>query len=148
MKLTEQNERILKQFSEMMINRMEQVKAGDWEKGWLGAPKGGAPVNINGKAYKGSNVMMLLLAGAMNDYEYPVYCTMLQANKMHAHIKKGEKSTPVIYWEHIYKDAANRTIDEDTYRNMSDAERADCSRIPVLKSYRVFNIARASVMVA
>lgn len=41
MKLTEQNERILKQFSEMMINRMEQVKAGDWEKGWLGAPKGG-----------------------------------------------------------------------------------------------------------
>lgn len=145
MKLTEQNERILKQFSEMMINRMEQVKAGDREKGWLGAPKGGAPMNINGKAYKGSNVMMLLLAGAMNDYEYPVYCTMLQANKMHAHIKKGEKSTPVIYWEHIYKDAANRTIDEDTYRNMSDAERAGCSRIPVLKSYRVFNIAQTNL---
>lgn len=35
MRLTEHNEKVLQQFSEMMISRMEQVKAGDWEKdGW------------------------------------------------------------------------------------------------------------------
>lgn len=145
MKLTEHNEKVLQQFSEMMITRMENVKAGDWEQGWLGTPRGGVPVNINGKAYNGSNVFMLLLDSAMNEYEVPVYCTMLQANKMHAHINKGEKSTPIIYWDYIYKDAANRTIDEQSYRNMSEAERAGCNKIPVLKSYRVFNIAQTNL---
>ncbi len=50
MKLTEHNEKVLQQFSEMMISRMEQVKAGDWEKGWLGAPRGDTFVK-NAKAY-------------------------------------------------------------------------------------------------
>ena len=148
MKLTEQNGKVLKQFAGMMIARMEEVKAGDWEKGWLGASKGGMPVNVNGKPYNGGNVFMLLLDSAMKGYEVPVYCTMLQANKMHAHVNKGEKSTPVIFWDHVYKDGADRVIDEDAYSSMSDTERAPCKRIPVLKAYRVFNIARASVMVA
>lgn len=43
MKLTEHNEKVLQQFSEMMISRMEQVKAGDWEKGWLGAREEACP---------------------------------------------------------------------------------------------------------
>lgn len=145
MKLTEQNGRILKQFADMMIARMEAVKAGDWEKGWLGASKGGVPVNINGKAYRGGNVFMLMLDSAMKGYDVPVYCTMLQANRMHAHVNKGEKSTPVIFWEHVYKDGDGRQIDEDAYHNLSDAERASCKRIPVLKAYRVFNIAQTNL---
>lgn len=145
MKLTEHNEKVLQQFSEMMISRMEQVKAGDWEKGWLGAPRGGVPVNINGKAYNGGNVFMLMLDTAIRGYEYPVYCTMLQANKMHAHINKGEKSMPVIFWDFIYKNAANKTIDEAQYNSLSDAERRQCAKIPVLKSYRVFNIEQTNL---
>lgn len=145
MELTGQNGRIMSQFAEMMIARMEAVKAGDWEKGWLGAPKGGVPVNVNGKAYRGGNVLMLMLDSAVKGYEVPVYCTMLQANRMHAHINKGEKSAPVIFWDHVYKDGDGRTVDGDAYSSMSDAERASCRRIPVLKCYRVFNIAQTNL---
>ncbi len=145
MKLTGYNEKVLRQFAEMMIERMEAVKAGDWEKGWLGASKGGVPVNVNGKAYRGGNVFMLMLDSAMKDYDVPVYCTMLQANKMHAHINKGEKSTPVIFWEYVYKDAAGRKIDYGAYSQMPKAERILCKKYPVLKCYRVFNIAQTNL---
>lgn len=145
MKLTGQNEKVLRQFAGMMIERMEEVKAGDWEKGWLGAPKGGVPVNIDGKAYRGGNVFMLMLDSAMKGYDVPVYCTMLQANKMHAHINKGEKSTPVVFWEFVYKDADRTKMDYEAYSRLTDEERAACKKFPVLKCYRVFNIAQTNL---
>ena len=44
-------------FAEMMIARMEQMKASDWKKGWIGGASGfaGLPQNVGGRNYSGSN---------------------------------------------------------------------------------------------
>lgn len=43
-------------FAEMMIGRMEQMKASDWKKGWIGGASGyaGLPQNVGGRNYSGS----------------------------------------------------------------------------------------------
>ena len=53
-------------FAEMMIARMEQMKASDWKKGWIGGASGfaGLPQNVGGRNYSGSNSFFLQLQTA------------------------------------------------------------------------------------
>ena len=43
----------LDRFTEMMIGRMEQMKASDWKKGWIGRASGyaGLPQNVGRRNY-------------------------------------------------------------------------------------------------
>ena len=52
----------LDRFTEMMIERMEQMKSSDWQKGWIGgAGYAGLPQNVGGRNYSGSNSFFLQL---------------------------------------------------------------------------------------
>lgn len=145
MKYTEHNEKVMQNFADMMIERMEQMKAADWQKGWIGTAFNEGPVNISGNSYAGVNTFLLLLHSGMKGYDYPIYCTVRQANKMGAHVNKGEKSMPVIFWDRIVKDENGRTIRYESYQQMSAAEQQRCEVYPVLKSYSVFNIAQTNL---
>lgn len=50
-------------FAEMMIARMEQMKASEWKKCWIGGASGfaGLPQNVGGRNYSGSNSFFLQL---------------------------------------------------------------------------------------
>ena len=128
-------------FTEMMIDRMERLKAGDWKKGWIG---GGAvmgmPQNLTGRNYSGSNSFFLQLDSAMHSYRTPVYMTFHQAMNEGLHIKKGSTSMPVIYWDLTVKDKDGHKVSRDDYRNMTESERQLCDVRPFMKSYMVFNI--------
>lgn len=80
-------------FAEMMIARMEQMKASDWKKGWIGGASGfaGLPQNVGGRNYSGSNSFFLQLQTAAQGYRLPVYLTFKQAHNLKAHVLKGEK---------------------------------------------------------
>lgn len=93
-------------FAEMMIGRMEQMKASDWKKGWIGGASGyaGLPQNVGGRNYSGSNSFFLQLHTAANGYDLPVYLTFKQAHNLKAHVLKGEKAFPVVYWDMMVKD--------------------------------------------
>lgn len=145
MKLTEHNEKVLSKFSEMMINRMKQVKASDYKQGWLGKTTGGSPMNLDGRNYSGGNVFMLMLDCAMQNFDLPIYCTIRQANRLGAHINKGEKSMPVIYWDFSVKDQNGKPMRYEDYKNMSASEQQKCQCIPFLKSYNVFNIQQTNL---
>ena len=64
-------------FAEMMIARMEQMKASDWKKGWIGGASrfAGLPQNVGGRNYSGSNSFFLQLQTAAQGYQLPVYLT-------------------------------------------------------------------------
>lgn len=145
MKLTEHNEKVLQQFSEMMIERMQQVKAENWQQGWLGTTKGGTPMNIEGNAYRGGNVFMLMLDCAMQSYEFPIYCTLRQTNRLGAHVNKGEKAMPVIYWDFTITTPDGCKIAVEEYRQLSETGRKACKALPFLKSYHVFNIQQTNL---
>ena len=70
-------QKAIEKFTEMMISRMESMKAGDWKKGWIDGAVYGMPQNISGRNYSGSNSFFLQMDTAMKGYKTPVYMTFL-----------------------------------------------------------------------
>lgn len=145
MTLTEHNEMVMEKFATMFIERMKQMKASNWKQGWCGKVVGGSPVNIEGKEYKGSNTFMLMMDCALHNWEFPIYCTLRQANRLGAHINKGSQSMPVIFWDLSVTAPDGKKIPADVYRKMSKAEQDKCKAHPFLKSYNVFNLAQTNL---
>ena len=134
-------------FAEMMIERMERMKASDWKKGWIGGASGfaGLPQNVGGRNYSGSNSFFLQLHTVDKGYDLPVYLTFKQAHNLKAHVLKGEKAFPVAYWDMIVKDKYGQKISSDEYRAMSKEEKKDLEVIPFVKSFPVYNVAQTNL---
>src|SRR5580700_1254413 len=76
--------------TDKIIAQLEQGVA-PWRKPW----KSEAPINlISGKAYRGVNPFLLAPMGYGSRY----WLTFNQANKLGGHIKRGEKSSVVMFW--------------------------------------------------
>ena len=131
----------LDRFAEMMVERMERMKDSDWQQGWIGgARSAGLPQNILGRNYSGSNSFFLQLYSAQQGYELPVFLTFKQAHNFKAHVLKGEKSFPVIYWDMLVRDKDGKKVSSDEYRTMSRDERKNLDVIPFVKAFPVYNI--------
>ena len=131
----------LDRFAEMMVERMERMKDSDWKQGWIGgACSAGLPQNVLGRNYSGSNSFFLQLYSAQQGYELPVFLTFKQAHNFKAHVLKGEKSFPVIYWDMLVRDKDGRKVSSDEYRAMSRDERKNLDVIPFVKAFPVYNI--------
>lgn len=136
-----QGNKALDKFSEMMIERMERLKADDWKKGWIGGcTVMGMPQNLTGRNYSGTNSFFLQLDAAMHNYKTPVYMTFHQAANEGLQIKKGSTSMPVIYWDLSIKDKNGHKVSRDDYKNMTSSEQQLCDVRPFMRSYLVFNV--------
>lgn len=135
----------LDRFAEMMVERMERMKSSDWRQGWIGgASSAGLPQNVLGRNYSGSNSFFLQLYSAQQGYELPVFLTFKQAHNFKAHVLKGEKSFPVIYWDMLVRDKTGKKISSDEYRAMSGDERKNLEVIPFVKAFPVYNLAQTN----
>lgn len=143
MKTNKRTEQALRSFAEMMIKRMNQMKDSQWEKPWIELRH--EPVNFEGKTYNGMNTLFLSIDTICNQHPYPIYVTIKQANRMGARVNKGAESTPILFWERIYKDDSGNTVHPDTLRAMTDDERAALRASNVLKVYNVFNVAQTNL---
>lgn len=95
-----------------------------WRKPWT---CGGAPRNlVTGKAYRGLNVFLTIMQG----YASPYWLTFKQAQDLGGQVRKGEKGTPVIFW--------NRTMRQVEGENGNIEEK----EIPFMRYYTVFNLAQ------
>ncbi len=97
-----------------------------WQKPWTGVNSPNSPRNlISKKPYSGMNHFILSSAC----YESPYWVTYKQAKQKGGCVRKGEKATPVIYWNMI-------KVDSDKV----DAKGKKVKKvIPMLKHYYVFN---------
>lgn len=134
-------------FAEMMIGRMEQMKASDWKKGWIGGASGyaGLPQNVGGRNYSGSNSFFLQLHTVANGYDLPVFLTFKQAHNLKAHVLKGEKAFPVIYWDMLVKDKDGKKVSSEEYRAMNKEEKEGMEVIPFVKAFPVYNVAQTNL---
>lgn len=90
-----------------------------WQKPWKGGQR---PTNlVSGKAYRGINVLLLGTTG----FTSPYWLTYKQATDLGGHVRKGEKSTLVVFWQML---------------RVKDKETGDPKTIPMLRYYRVFNL--------
>lgn len=93
-----------------------------WRKTWSAGS--GMPKNlVSKKEYRGINIFLL---SAM-PYSSPYWLTYKQATDLGGHVRKGEKSTPVIFWKMLDK------LNQD-----QDDEKAT-GKIPMLKHYNLFS---------
>ena len=87
----------------------------------------GRPRNIGGRLYRGCNA--LFLHPALHGYRDPRWATIKQINDAGGRVKPGESSSIATFWTFWAKPI---TDDAGTVTNQ---------RIPVLRQYRVFNVA-------
>ena len=75
---------------------IEKLKEGTvpWQKPWLAAQN-----IISRKPYQGINALLL----GSSDFKSPFWLSFKQALDLGGHVKKGERSTPVIYYKFLEK---------------------------------------------
>jgi len=80
---------------------------------------------VTGRKYQGINVWLLMASS----YASPYWLTFNQVRDLRGTVRKGEKSSIVVYWNFKEVDELNEDTGEVEHKN-----------IPFLKYYRVFNV--------
>ena len=108
---------------------IEQLEQGTrpWMQPWGAGGSPVRPLRHNGVPYRGINTVLLWMETQARGYNSPYWMTYKQSQEMGAQVRKGEKSTLV-----VYAGAIERT---DTGDNGEEIEK----RIPFMKGYAVFN---------
>jgi len=97
-----------------------------WRTPITGAGGDGMPKNlISNKAYRGVNAFLLAITTWIKGYESSYWITYKQAREKGGHVRKGEKSTNVIFWKQ---------------HEIEDTKTNDKKIVPVLRHFNVFNI--------
>lgn len=92
-----------------------------WHKPWVGGAALALPKNLHsGKPYRGVNTFLL----HSMEFASPYWLTFNQALQRGGAVRKGEKSTPVVFWKWLEPG-------EDA---------PDKKKIPMLRYYSVFNV--------
>ena len=99
-----------------------------WQAGHAAGPVS-RPLRHNGQPYSGINVITLWATAMERGFAAPIWMTFKQAKQLGAHVRKGEKSAPVVYCNTLVRTETDEQTGEEE-------ERA----IPFLKGYNVFNV--------
>lgn len=97
-----------------------------WQAGHAAGPVS-RPLRATGEAYRGINVLMLWAAAMEKGYVCPIWMTFNQAQKVGAHVRRGEKGSLVVF-ANTYKKKEQDEEGEETEREVA-----------FLKGYQVFN---------
>lgn len=116
-----------------IIELMERGGA-EWAKGWATSPAA-LPRRVTGEAYRGINHFLLGMIGADRGFASPTWMTFNQAKELGGMVRKGEKSSPSIYFGTVEKDSG-----EGAGEGQSDGDSEGTRRIPFARLYRVFNV--------
>ena len=111
--------------TDQVISLLEQGKI-PWQKPWRGGAAGMPKNAISKKPYRGVNVFLLGMKAEFLGYDSPYWLTYKQASELGGNVKKGEKSTLVIFWKPLEKDNPDKPDSPDRYM--------------VLRYYNVFNV--------
>ena len=104
---------------------LEKLEAGTvpWHRPWK---SGGCPKNlVSGKEYRGVNIWLLGSQG----FTSPFWVSYKQAQQLGGAVRKGERSTPCIFWKFLERDTENPVTGE-----------VESKQIPLLRYYNVFNL--------
>ena len=145
-------QRVEEEIADRIIELLDQGELPPWEKGWRNS-KSGDPVNaLTMKPYRGINRWLTLITQQSMGYDDPRWLTYRQAEGLGGHVRKGEKSTSIIFWKQVsFRPREDGDETQNQTRGNKQAKQAnanngnppDESRIrtyPMLRSYRVFNV--------
>lgn len=130
------------------ITELLQSHLEDWNKPWIaiGQDNDYARNPSTGLYYRGINQFLLSFSLMKKEYLNNVWMTFKQIKDRDGQVLKGEKSTPVIFYKTAWIDKNKKYYKPETVKAMGVARMAELAvgPIPVLKLYRVFNVAQTS----
>jgi len=110
--------------TERIIQQLEQGTV-PWRKPWCGAAF--APRNVVSKRpYRGINAFLL----SCSELASPYWLTFKQARQLGGSVRKGERSTPVVFWK---------------WNEVTDQETGEPRQAPILRYYSVFHISQCEL---
>lgn len=99
-----------------------------WRSPILGRSSAGHPKNMDSrKPYRGVNVFLLAFTAYAHGYESSYWMTYKQAKEKGGNVKKGEKSSLVVFWKQL---------------ETKDRQTGEEKTIPMLRYYNVFNLSQ------
>ncbi len=110
---------------------IEAIEAGgaQWSRGWL-MNAAGNPLRVTGDQYRGINAFLLGLISGARGFTSPTWMTFKQAIDLGGGVRKGEKSSPVVFYKQLQVE-----------REATDgAEEGESDTIRMARLYRVFNV--------
>jgi len=117
-------------YAEITNRIVEKLNEGvvPWKMPFL--VNGNLPMNfISDRTYRGINLFLLGLEGYMSPY----WLTYQQVDDVNGKVNKGEKSTPIKYFKML------------EIKDKKSKKESEVKNIPLLKRYRVFNIAQTTL---
>ena len=103
-----------------------------WVRPWNAEHAAGRitrPLRHNGQPYTGINILSLWASASVQGFAAPIWMTYHQAVELDAHVRKGEKGSPVVYANSITRNETDTDSNVDVARD-----------IHFLKGYTVFNV--------
>lgn len=96
-----------------------------WRSPILGGGQSSFPKNLtSGKSYRGANVFLLAITAYAKGYSSAYWLTFQQAKDRGGQVKRGEKSSMVVFWKKY---------------EVTDRETGEVKDVPLLRYYNVFN---------
>lgn len=115
-------------YAEITTQIVTMLEAGvvPWRSPILGQSKAGWPKNLeSGREYRGVNVFLLAFTAWAKGYESGNWLTFNQARAKGGSVKKGEKSSMVVFWKQY---------------ETQDKQTGEPVKLPVLRYFNVFNV--------
>ncbi len=129
--------------TDALINKIKAIEVEHHEVPWFDNV-GMQPKNLDGKAYKGLNKLLLYMLDGGR--EVPVYMTFLRAKQEGLLIRKGEKSLPVQYANKVaFHKETKKSISIDKYEELSATEKEKYDIAFMMKHYDVFNVEQTNM---
>ena len=124
---------VYQKVTDAIINAIEEGVNSAWKMPWHTSGRFAfSPINVTSrKPYRGINTLCLWSAAQAKGYDSGEWATYQQWQERGAQVRKGEKSTTVVFWKF-----ANDASETD------DGETRTASRLLFTRGYTVFNAAQ------
>lgn len=131
--------------TDRILKLLDDGQLPPWERGWVTTPHGDTMNAIRQTPYRGINRWITMIAQMLGGYDDHRYLTFLQAKELGGTVRKGEKATPIVYYERKpVKDDQEQANKGDTETiDLQEDEGGDEAKVryrSILKYYSVFNV--------
>jgi antirestriction protein ArdC len=125
---------IAQEITDQIIALLEAGGELPWRKPWSSAGGAGLPLRHNGEPYRGINTFMLGLKAMSCGYASPYWMSFNQALELGAAVRKGEKSTAVVYYG-----TARKTASDDAGSDRDEGDEPGGGAYRFLRVFAAFN---------
>lgn len=140
------SKKIFAEIQKTIVERMENAKASNWVQPWL--PSLDVAVNpYSNTVYSGFNQFYLSLSMEVNRFKISKWLTFNQAKNLNATIVKGEKATPIMFYQSFYKNEQGEHLTVEDVKNLiketgKSLEELKLVKKAFIKFFFVFNVAQ------